>query len=761
MYREAHRKSFFYVSLFYLRWVKNNYICRDEDRFRMKEQKISKMEYNFAKAIKEYELYDVIVHLKKECEELKDALLISDLENVVSLYKQFAYYIAQGTPDKEQKRVIVYLQKTLLEIADRIRFRKNRRDNGGRYYQIINVRESVESASITELSTELLEKKNLIVENRKFYDGLVEHLFEALWTTRSLSDQEMLLMAQLPETIRLSLCAAITLSFHECWDLGKIRFILRELSSIEVSVAYRIRLVWALIMVASLHRDRLPLFEEELTPLLQLANDVYPLEELLRALFVQYVLALKSDKVADSLGEKSGHILQQMQEHYQNDFSPLSEGNGVSDEELFNLISSHEEDKDFQKLEEEMQQLSQMEEEGIDMVFFHFKNLKQFPFFEDLSHWFLPFDPSHYSTAATYEHNKQVFEVLLPIFEQRMCDSDLYSLMQTWSGMVAFQGNPLVEQMQHFVEESQEKGIPSPRQELVLAAKKYVENLFRFYELYSGKRFFVPNPFQDGEFLRELPLIRPYVERESVLEAAAYSFSKYGFYPQAIDMLNQLSTFKKQDPAIYSSIGYNYMMLGNYDEAIKNFLLCDLIGGSRISVMKQMAYCYRKSNRLDEALEVYRRIGQLSLSSSSSDNEELLSIATIQIGKKQYKDALRTLYQYEFTVQKEFGKLSLYRLLSWCLLLDQQYEQALQYNSRLVALATSTTTDWLNRGHIFLGMNDTQQAVQSYQKSIELGNKEVWKEKMKEDKADLLEAGVAPFLWSIVYDAVQLSNSSL
>lgn len=70
----------------------------------------------------------------------------------------------------------------------------------------------------------------------------------------------------------------------------------------------------------------------------------------------------------------------------------LREGGGEIDAAMLENNPEWEELLDRNGLTKKMQELSEMQSDGADLMMVTFSNLKQFPFFNKAVNWFLPFD---------------------------------------------------------------------------------------------------------------------------------------------------------------------------------------------------------------------------------------------------------------------------------------------------------------------------------------------------------------------------------
>ena len=93
------------------------------------------------------------------------------------------------------------------------------------------------------------------------------------------------------------------------------------------------------------------------------------------------------------------------------------------------------------------------------------------------------------------------------------------------------------------------------------------------------------------------------------------------------------------------------------------------------------------------------------------------------------------------------------RAIAWTSFKDKKFEDALKYYHLLMEQPTATAADYMNAGHVYLAMHDTQQALKHYRKARESENSHSdFIRKFKEDRYDLNELGMTDEEMNIVLD---------
>ena len=79
-------------------------------------------------------------------------------------------------------------------------------------------------------------------------------------------------------------------------------------------------------------------------------------------------------------------------------------------------------------LGKKLQEYSNLQMEGADVFHSTFSSLKSFPFFSEISNWFMPFDPAYSEIANLFPGESQNNLLKTAILDSgHMCNSDKYS----------------------------------------------------------------------------------------------------------------------------------------------------------------------------------------------------------------------------------------------------------------------------------------------------------------------------------------------
>ncbi len=627
------------------------------------------------------------------------------LEQLKENYLSMFTYLHQGVEDKEQDKIILYMKRELLLISEKLYREEQKQISAHKYYHTLKVREAQSGMSLDAILEELSDP-TLRRDNRTSFDHLVHLLFETLWTSESITNQQMGYLAQCDEYIRLTAASALTLGLMHYWDLSKVSFICHELEREACSVDYRVRLVFSLFLFLNHYRERLHLYREELQPLMESVVQTPYFKETFLSVWMRYIYAMDTARVADLIQNNLPDLLKKV--------APKLRDVMGDKEELDWTDLGESDDPELMALETKLRDFGMLEEEGADTMHVSFKDLKGDYFFSDLSSWFLPFDATHGRVVKVLERNESI-RTMLPIFEKKLCDSDIYSFVTTIDKMPSGSnfvvgGMPMdaaQEALQEQVEQSKEAHLSYERS-ILYATKRYVENFYRFSKLHPDRQQFV-DPF-DRRYTPDLPFLSSHVNVDLLLTEGALFLYKKQYYQEALALLLPLSKRQKADSSLFVRMAHCYYFNREYAQAIKAFEHADLIQDIPLSARKKWGQCYRHLGQYAAAIAVYTDL----IDRYPERTELLLDLASLLIEEGAYADALPHLYKYEFTSS---DPIKARRPIAWSLLLSGDFQRAQGYYEDILRQESPRASDFLNAGYVAYALQKTSEALTLFQKA--------------------------------------------
>lgn len=113
-----------------------------------------------------------------------------------------------------------------------------------------------------------------------------------------------------------------------------------------------------------------------------------------------------------------------------------------------------------------------------------------------------------------------------------------------------------------------------------------------------------------------------------------------------------------------------------------------------------MAQCYRKEGNYQQALEYYNKVEQV-----QPDNLNL----TLQIGQclmalERYDEALAYFLKWNIWIKTTECR----RAIGWCSFITGNHQQAKKYYDLLMSESKPIMEDWMNAGHVYYILNETE-----------------------------------------------------
>lgn len=399
-----------------------------------------------------------------------------------------------------------------------------------------------------------------------------------------------------------------------------------------------------------------------------------------------------------------------------------------------------------------MREFSEMTSEGADVFMGAFSHLKSFPFFNDITAWFTPFDHHQKDVSQALSGDTGSFvEVLcrMPL----PCDNDKFSILFSINAMPAAQREQLGRQLdasRAIVEETmrQEKDTS-----LAIMARSYVQNLYRFYKLYNRRGEFF-NPFDKGIFLLGNPLLHDVLSQPDCLQATSDLLFKIEAWQDALTCFNELTAQQDPTPELYQKSGYCHEKLGHCVQAAECYSIADLMGDTSRWTARRLAAMLRATGKSDKAVEVLERLCRR----ADADDSDHVALAYALIECGRYSDAAATLKNLQ--LKDEGVSRNLWRPLAWCDFMAGDFDAARECY-RHVLDDNPDARDYLNMGHLAWVEGRAGDAVKLYGKSkiASGGDRETLRKAIMDDIAVLASKGVELSELPLILDAVEVADS--
>jgi len=367
--------------------------------------------------------------------------------------------------------------------------------------------------------------------------------------------------------------------------------------------------------------------------------------------------------------------------------------------------------------------------------------LKMFPFFSEVSNWFMPFFADNPEITQAIDMGNEVNSRFIEAIDVAplLCNSDKYSFCFSIQNLPAenreFMAEGMKAEMAQFEELQKDEEITDPGKKAGFVSNQFMQDLYRFYKLHPRK-----NDFEDiykwrFDFHNKLTLGEILKEDVTVLRnIAEYYFTK-NYFTEANEVFNYLLSIEKSGE-LYQKIGFCYQKQGDFELALKAYKHAELFDLNRKWNLNKIALCYRNLKRPEKALEYYREVEKL-------DDENLnvqLNIGHCLLELEQFDEALKSYFKVEYLAP---GNKKVWKPIAWCSFVAGKKEQAEKYFQQLID-EEPNKHDLMNMGHVQWSLGKRKKALEFYKQSItqtDFTETEFF-EVFEEDLHHLIEQGV-------------------
>ena len=541
---------------------------------------------------------------------------------------------------------------------------------------------------------------------RSKYEDNLNQLFLYFWLTDNISQESAAIYKQyvineddeyrqLGILARPLVISALTLNIIRHYSEDNILLIIDALESSDTTV--RVRAYIGIILIVSHYYNRYQIFprlkqiidEELINQPHRLENIKIAVTDLIRTLETERLSRIMNNEIVPE-------ILKRSSKNVQDGEIPIID---------LEAMTGNPDWTDYKNsLEQKLVHLSELQAEGSDASFNTFQQQKHLPFFQTLSHWFLPFDTSWSNIANLFRAASMPIEKMLQ--SHYMCDSDCYSLCMAFSFFSAKNKSDINSMIAKYLPGNDESDDNEPdfKQDNTFIAQthNYTHNLYRFFRL---------NNFGFDNLLEEISqyatTIIPLLFKDDTdrqLDLAHFYFNKEQYQP-ALDLYLQIIDHAPS-AEIFQKMGYAEEHLEHTEQALKYYTIADTYSPDNIWTLKRMLAC---SPNTEQRSKIYDKILQL-----DPDNKQaLIGTARQLTEQKLFDKALEIYYKLDFLYP---DTLAIQRQLALCAIYSKKFTTALRYWDKINAVSDDFR-DLLNTAHTYLIQKQTQEAIKYYIKS--------------------------------------------
>ncbi|MBQ9556794.1 MAG: tetratricopeptide repeat protein [Muribaculaceae bacterium] len=690
-----------------------------------------------------------------------------ELERLRMSYTFMLNYLEQGVMDPQRDDILSGIRQSLYTLNDQcyislleaaspeVFYARRRELTGVSLISIIEeYRESIRQLTLSQAIPEQRQDSHAILSQLRQTEQLETRLFNRVWSSFPLSADDAgnlklcITGDIIPVHARCLLVSALFLGLMKFYDENKL-LILLEAYALSDDAQVQLRSLTCAMLTLLAHKKRVTsskAIESRIEAMLDtpdINHDVWSIQaQLARSRNTENVKRRVRNDLIPNIMKMRPDIIDKLkdQESQVIDLSDI-EANPDWQEWL-----------DKHGITRRIEEFNAMQLEGSDVFIATFAHLKTFPFFKTLSNWFLPFYAAHSSVVENLGASKIGLAEVVQ-HAPYLCNSDKYSFCLSLGALPESQRTMMSAQLEEqnaSLREAQQAELPDDRKQRVSIINAFVQDLYRFFKLFSRRREFIPVMDDPGLDMTDcLPL--SHITRDAhILELLGALYFKNDFYDDAIKCFTRLEGMDDiADDHIYQKIGFAYQNAGKPSQALNYYKRYELLHEEDAWNMRHMAACYRSLGQLDQALDYYRRVEEM-----SGDNVSLtLTIGHVLLEQNRTSEALQQYYKADLMPK---ARHRAWRPIAWCSFLLNDYDRALDYYDRITRDDTPSAQDLLNCGHVLLCQGKTQEAIHTYRQSLALMNKdtEKFRTAFKGDAMELRLHGISAVDQALIPDVV-------
>ena len=664
----------------------------------------------------------------------------SELEAVKNDYQLMVDYMERGfTDDKRASLYLSLLQRLYrvaadLEISWRCKnvivyvdaFRISDHLNTSHDF----IRSVLESFVSDVAMLSLLPEAERTEKAKDLYDRhqvFVNRLFNTLWTSCQWSDDDCafytgLMLSPMVDVVdQQLLVSAVTLGAMNQFDINKFKALTTVYQqSTDERVRQRALVGWVLSVF-----EGMDIFPEQDKIIRKLCENKDTIREL-------YTLQIQFFYSQDT--EKDNEKLQRDIMPYLVDGSNITIGRlGIVEKEedsLENILNQDAEDKRMEQMEEKVRKMMEMQKQGFDIYFGGFRQMKRFPFFNDLANWFTPFYIDHPALRTTIERIGQP-NILETITNQgNFCESDKYSLAFAMESIInQIPGN--IKEMMGSEGAFAPMGTTLDKSNPTYICRAYIQDLYRFFRLYRSSNELI-NPFIDNHKSSFVADTFFFVYKSFIgtgLDEYKMRLALYLYKHKNMDKLVELmSTFHVEDANYNILMGYINLYFGKPDVAYQIFNMVLQEDTENQWALKGMARAAMDCEDYDTAEHTYSQLLRLEPDNINYAVKRCVTLLKTERYAEAREELFRLDYQYP-------DNMNVKRVFAWTMLLDKSLDKASQLYDLILSDAPMAE-DYLNSGYCWWAKGNIGQAKNSFQAWITMtkGNKDRLLEEIRNDQ---------------------------
>lgn len=351
---------------------------------------------------------------------------------------------------------------------------------------------------------------------------------------------------------------------------------------------------------------------------------------------------------------------------------------------------------------------------GDDVYMATLGKMRQFPFFNNIPNWFLPFHTGHSALADVTDGEGLAFADTVSKMPF-LCDSDKYALLLS----VAMTPAPMRENMLRNIAEQQaamgEEMLEAATREMQSKGRRavmsrYVKNLYRFFSLFRRKNEF-PEVFSVEALYAVFPGGMLMESDDSRLYEIADLLLRLRYYPQALSAFHLVVETRPDDLQAVQKLGFVQELDGYLSMAEDTYLRALDIRLGDAWTTRRLVNVLFKEERYDALVRFLEPMQE-----SIADDAELLGLyAKAAYRTGDYTRALELYYNIAYLDGGDAAKPD----LAWLLVLNGDFDSAEATFADFID-TSADPVDYLHYGHLLWAKSDVPAALNAYTKAASM-----------------------------------------
>ncbi|MBQ0090077.1 MAG: hypothetical protein KBT27_12195, partial [Prevotellaceae bacterium] len=667
--------------------------------------KTIKTHYDIKRMLDECDLLNALNQIKTYAYEVNKWELISQTDILIDDYKRMLNVMTEGFVDENRDDFFENLIFRAYTINDLLLIEIGKDKVGDEYYTALQTTSNSNLAN-NLLQLEQLQQQalfNAITDEDNFkytkeHLDLLDNTFNIIWTMGKCSSKNketlrnILLSSTINKDDRRHLVSALVLSCLYVFDINKIDVIIDCIKDEEKTLFSKATL--GLVFIALTNEKGVAKYIKSLKSVI---NDNIFINTLTKI----QILLLQSCNIDEIHKTFETNIIPTIIKH-------KDELNGISPEKLQDMLEDSDvfSEEEEEKISDSIKKITNLQQQGADIYWSMFKNMKHTPFFNRTSHWFVPynqqkallFNPSshdHSAIASFVRHNP-------------LCHSDKYSLYY----MLDFMGGSQMEMLEKQLGEMFKNDIYDADDDTNTPSVLNLDfqDYYRFFILKCHIFNNLYNPFDKSKYIPLLignKLFDELLINDEILQKiceTAYHFKQYDYCIKTYS-----SIFDKNQLAEHINIisGHSAEKCQNYKLAIFCYEQALCLNNKSELALLRLTKCYNQIHDQNKTDYYYNLLLQY-----YPDNKNYIyKYIKFLYNKKDYKKALDLAFKLDYLCP---NNTSIQRYIMMCAIKSNKIDTAENYYQKTIQSNDIQTSDILIGGHLAWIQGDIKRAVERY-----------------------------------------------